>query len=228
MSRNPTSFSLLGALICLAGAPARGQSPAPAPADSSPVFTAAKPSPPATPPADDDHGDTRRIKSDELAGALASAMPKYDPPKPAKPEADQQDADKPKNGIIRLPKYIVRDAKPPVFTEKDLLTEKGQEDLAMKRYIIDTGSMPWLAAGVSKLLFQANADQQYADAERASDMSSLRNAASAAAAGGDRAESDFIRKASNDTFMRRSDWAPIPAHTATSSTPGENGGGNGQ
>ena len=199
MSRNPTSFSLLGALICLAGAPARGQSPAPAPADSSPVFTAAKPSPPATPPADDDHGDTRRIKSDELAGALASAMPKYDPPKPAKPEADQQDADKPKNGIIRLPKYVVKEPKPPVFRERDLHSRSEMTDIGLRRYLgLNIGNFGGLNRPVSLLMYQ--------EQERLNNIADLKEDAKNAKRSGDSAASDYIMRENNRVNYRPSDF----------------------
>ena len=42
------------------------------------------------------------------------------------------------------------------------------------------------------------------------------------------AESSFIRQQSNDTYLRRSDWAPIGSSTTTSSSMGAAGGGNGQ
>jgi hypothetical protein len=205
---------------------------------TSPVFTpsAAAPLPAVSvPPADDDgHGDPRRIQSAELAGALVDSIPKYSPPKaapPPKPEdqqTDLRDIDKPKNGIIRLPKYVVHAAPPPIFTNKDVLDQKGRDDLAMKQYIIDTKDMPSFAAALSKFLFQDNASQQYADAERASNISSLRSDASAAAIDGDAAESSFIRQQSNDTYLRRSDWAPIGSRITTSSSPADAGGGNGQ
>ena len=98
----------------------------------------------------------------------------------------------------------------------------------MKQYIIDTKDMPTLAAALSKQLFQDNAAQQYSDAERASNISSLRSDASAAAIDGDAAESSFIREQSNDTYLRRSDWAPIGSRVKTSSSPAAAGGGNGQ
>jgi hypothetical protein len=236
MPRPRTSFALLTATFALAALAARAQTaaaPAAAPDDTanSPVFTPQAAAPVIKAPVmDDDHGDPRRIQSSELSSALMSSMPKYSPPKPEppKPEVSPADQPQPKNGVVRLPKYVVHDQAPPIFTKKDVMTDEERKQLAMKQYIIDTKDMPTLAAYMSDMLFQDNASQQYADAERASNISSLRSDASAAAVSGDRAESDFIRAQSNDTYLRRSDWAPIGSRTTTSSSAGEAGGGNGQ
>jgi hypothetical protein len=234
MPRLRTSFALLTATFALAALAARAQTaaaPAAAPDDtaSSPVFVPhAAPAPVIVAPApDDDHGDPRRIQSAELSSALMNSIPKYSPAKPPAPKPAAP-ADQPKNGVVRLPKYVVHDQAPPVFTKKDVMTDEERKELAMKQYIIDTKDMPTLAAFMSRALCQDNASQQYADAERASNISSLRSDASAAAVGGDKAESDFIRAQSNDTYLRRSDWAPIGSRTTTSSSPGDAGGGNGQ
>jgi hypothetical protein len=237
MPRPGISFPLVTAALVLSAVAARAQNAAataaPKPDDTTlvPVFTPAAAAPviPTATVREDDHGDRRRIQSSELNDAVISSIPKYAPPKPVAPKADDPaDADKPKNGIIRLPKYVVHDSTPPIFTKKDVLTPTGRDDLAMKQYIMDTNGMPTFAAYMARQLFQANASQQYADAERASNISSLRTAANAAAAGGDPAESKLIRDQTNDTYLRRSDWAPIGSRTTTSSSPGDAGGGNGQ
>src|SRR5688572_18584602 len=61
-----------------------------------------------------------RSVSPGVAAALAAAAPKYTPP-PPKPEpkseqdlVDMREIDKPKNTIVRLPEYIVREPVPPV------------------------------------------------------------------------------------------------------------------
>ncbi len=75
--------------------------------------------------------------SSDVAATLASVLPKYNPaPKAREEPADLRETDKPKNGIIRLPKYEVRvtkEPKPMVFTETELLTGKGMAEIAMKR-----------------------------------------------------------------------------------------------
>ena len=60
-----------------------------------------------------------------MAETLKSALPKSAFVKPAEknPETespDLRDTDKPRNDIVRLPKYLVRDRKPPVFTDREL------------------------------------------------------------------------------------------------------------
>ena len=84
-----------------------------------------------------------RAISPAVAAALAAAMPKYTPPppKPAPvPEEelpDLRETDKPKNTIVRLPKFVVRDAKPPVFRDRDLNTKQGLARIAMRRYLTE-------------------------------------------------------------------------------------------
>ena len=226
----PSSPFLLSLLLGLAATAASAQTDS-APTGSgpaadtktSPVFTpAAATEPPVVrlPPVQDEHGDTRRIQSSELSTALVESMPKYDPPKPVAPKPDAADTDKPKNGIVRLPKYVVRDRRPQIFTDKDVMTEQAKKDAAMKAYVMDlSGANPYVAGG-ARILFQSYADQQYADAERASNISSLKADASLSAAGGDKAESDFIKSQSNDTYMRHQDWADnIPNSRPDASTP---------
>jgi hypothetical protein len=184
---------------------------------------------PTAPPAEDEHGDHRQIQSAELTDALTSAMPKYAPPAATPPEPEVSDADKPKNGVIRLPQYVVREAKPPVFTERESMTKQGLNDLAMKRYLgLDPSKMNSpLAAAIARVMFQSYANQQYSDAERLSNISDLNSSAAAMARGGDTAESDYIKRESDDTYARgmeseqsglddHAGWgAPVPSEAAT-------------
>src|SRR6185312_2365529 len=97
---------------------------------------------PAEAPQADYHGDPPRIQSNEISGALVNSLPKYAPPAPAaaKPaEAEPQ----PRNGIIRLKKVVVREEKPPVFTEKQLYSPKSLGDIEIQRYTgLDPAKMP--------------------------------------------------------------------------------------
>ncbi|MBL9209433.1 MAG: hypothetical protein JNL92_03145 [Opitutaceae bacterium] len=154
---------------------------------------------------------TRAISS-EVAAALAAAAPKYTPPPPPpppKPETEQVDLreiDKPKNTIVRLPKYIVREAKPPVFTERSIHTEKGLTDIAMRRYISDADralnrwTLPLF--GTSK---ESRAMAMYAEDERLKNMTNLEEAAIAASKS-DAAAGTYIRKEAQKTFLRSSDF----------------------
>jgi hypothetical protein len=159
-----------------------------------------------------------RAVSPEVAAALATAAPKYTPP-PPKPEPrpeeelpDLRDVDKPKNTIIRLPKVIVQEPRPAVFTERAIHTEKGLTDIAMRRYISDVDralnrfTLPLF--GTSK---EARAMAMYAEDERLRNMSEL-EATAAAVSQGDAAAGAYIRRESEKTFMRSSDfgWSSGP------------------
>jgi hypothetical protein len=153
-----------------------------------------------------------RAISPDVAAALAAATPKYTPPPPKpepKPEEEQvdlRDVDKPKNQIIRLPKVIVQEPRPPVFTERAIHTEKGLTDIAMRRYISDVDralnrfTLPLF--GTSK---EARAMAMYEEDERLRNMSELESAASAVSKG-DAAAGEYIRRESQKTFMRSSDF----------------------
>jgi hypothetical protein len=82
--------------------------------------------------------------SPDVAAQLAASRPKFTPvapPPPPKPEEEMPDlreTDKPKNTIVRLPKYIVQEPRPPVFRELDIHTKQGLANLAMRRYMSET------------------------------------------------------------------------------------------
>lgn len=197
----------LGTAVLLPIAPLASAQSAVAPA-TSPVLapgSAEKAPAPAAP------RRTRAISS-EVAAALAAASPKYTPPPPRpepKPEEEQQDLreiDKPKNGIVRLPKYIVQEPKPAVFSERAIHTEKGLTDIAMRRYISDADralnrfTLPLF--GTSK---EARALAMYAEDERLKNMSELEDAATSASKS-DAAAGTYIRKEAQKTYLRTSDF----------------------
>ena len=88
--------------------------------------------------AQEDTSSRTRVVSDNLAAALADTMPKYNPPppKPEEPELtpEEQAAQDRKNNIIRLPEVVVRGERPPIFTEREVNTDKGLEEIAVNRY----------------------------------------------------------------------------------------------
>ncbi len=151
-------------------------------------------------PADSD-GVTRTV-SPGVAAALALGMPRYSPPKPTPtppPQpVDLRDVDKPRNEIKRLPKYIVRESRPPVFRDRDLFTAAGLADLSLKNH-------PGLHFGNFLGLNSATAYQMYLDDQRLENMSDLADTARAMSAGGDPGEGSYILRQSQDTYMRRSD-----------------------
>jgi hypothetical protein len=149
--------------------------------------------------------------SPELAASLAATMPKYNPPKPVEKKPDDEDVDlrdvdKPKNQIIRLPKYVVQEQKPPVFRERDIHTAKGLAALAIKRYLseadraLNSFRLPFF--GVSN---EARALAMYAEDERLKNISDLNDTARTVGKT-DPKEAAYIKRATQDTYMRWSDF----------------------
>jgi hypothetical protein len=186
-----------------------------APTQSSSPVLAAPPAEKAPPP-----GTPKRTRaiSSEVAAALAAASPKYSPP-PPRPEptpeeqqVDLRDVDKPKNTIVRLPKMVVREPKPAVFSERSIHTEKGLTDIAMRRYISDADralnrfTLPLF--GTSK---EARAMAMYAEDERLKNMADLADAANNASKS-DSAAGTYIRRESEKTYLRTNDfgWSSGP------------------
>jgi hypothetical protein len=164
---------------------------------------------PALAPSPDYHGDPPRIQSNELAGALVNSLPKYTPPPPPAPKKPEAEEAQPRNGVIRLPKVVVREEKPPVFTEKQLYTPKSLGDIQIQRYTgLDPAKMPGVAAPITRFVFSDYAKQMQADADRQQNLSDSNDMARAAALSGDPGESQYIKRVSSDTFMRDSDNTP--------------------
>ena len=174
----------------LAGAPAEQSTPPPAPKRT-------------------------RVISPEVAAALAAATPKYTPPPPPPPKPepkpeeelpDLRDIDKPKNEIVRLPKFMVREQKPVIFTERAIHTAKGLTDIAMKRYITDADralnryTIPLFGTSA-----EARAMAMYAEDERLKNITDLRDAG-VDAARVDPAAGSYILKETQQTYLRSSDF----------------------
>lgn len=84
--------------------------------------------PPAVPTA------TEPVASPKLTRLFAGALPKYAPPKPeSAAPATVSAGDRPRNGIIRLPTYLVREARP--ISDEDVLTQQGRESAMARRYL---------------------------------------------------------------------------------------------
>ncbi len=202
----PVALSLLTATLA-ATTPSSLPAQNAVPVSATPILNAAPSAAPAP-----ETPRRRRAISGEVAAALAAATPKYTPPPPKPPptpEAEQidlRDVDKPKNTIVRLPKYIVREQKPPVFRERDINTAKGLTAIAMGRYISDADramnrfTLPLF--GSSK---ESRALAMYAEDERLQNMSDLRDAATNASKS-DAAAGTYIRRESQKTFLRTSDF----------------------
>ncbi len=111
--------------------------------EKNPILAPAAPVPPR--PA------ARRLMSDEISARLAAVAPKFQPPtpKPA-PAASESNPpepeDRPKNTIIRLPRYIVEGERPPTFKQRELLTPKAKLELAYKQHPgLRVGSLPFFS-----------------------------------------------------------------------------------
>jgi hypothetical protein len=204
MSRYPAVLTILaalgGAALSATGQPAN-------PAAARPPTGASAPAGPAA-------DSSSRPESAEVAAELAIGMPKYDPPKPPPPptpeeqQADLRDLDKPKNGIVRLPAYMVHEPRPTVFREWDLYSKEGLARLALQRYR-GLGLMPF--AGMNKLI----ATELYEADERLQNMADLDATAQAMARGGDKSESEYVKRISQDTYMRGIDWGgTVPSNDA--------------
>lgn len=214
------SLKLLSLAVSLLGvAPAaRAQGlPPPSPQTASSARDTQATSPVLAPKKDaaaQDSGPRRaRPVSGGVAAALAAAAPKYTPPPPAKaeptPEAERPDLreiDKPKNTIVRLPDYIVQEKKPAVFSERTINTEKGLTDIAVRRYISDLDqalnrfTLPFFGSS-----YKARAMLMYEEDERLRNIADL-NAAADGASKSDPAAGAYIRRETQETFIRTSDF----------------------
>ena len=149
----------------------------------------------------------QRVFSKNVAEALAARMPKYNPPEPEPEPVDEEemqdmrDVDKPRNKIIRLPEYVVRQDKPPVFRDRDINTKAGLKKLAMKRYFYET------SIALNKLTIPLFGDAEsyalmlYEQDERLKNISDLNETANDI----DRVDPEDakeIRKATRDTYGR--------------------------
>jgi len=172
-----------------------------------------------------------RAVSENVAAQLAARMPQYTPPPdPKKPSSDAgptspaqneqaedltdlRDEDRPQNQILRLPDYVVREKKPPVFRERDIHSPSSLAALTASRYLSETGqalnryTLPLFGGGA-----QAYALARYEEDERlrnirdlndtARDLGQLQNAETAVS--GSEGSTWGIPPASSGASARRS------------------------
>lgn len=85
-----------------------------------------------------------RAVADQLAVATREFAAAANSSTPAAPVA-QTETDVPRNGIIRLPSYVVREQRLVVPKPRDVLTPQGRLDLALKRHPgLRLGAFSWL------------------------------------------------------------------------------------
>ena len=158
--------------------------------------------------------EQHREVSSSVAARLFDALPKYTPPppKPAQDEdVDLRDVDKPKNHIIRLPRYVVHQPRPPVLSERAVHTKQGLEALAMERYwtegyrALNPFTLPLFGTSPEKA-----AMAMYEEDERLKNMSDL-NEQARMVGSEDKAQGQYVKKQVQQTFIRPGDfdWKPI-------------------
>ncbi|MFZ9683083.1 MAG: hypothetical protein ACO3DQ_07765 [Cephaloticoccus sp.] len=158
-------------------------------------------------PADEVPTRNTRVVSPAVAAALAAGMPKYNPPKPVEQDAngepvDLREVDKPRNQIVRLPDYVVREKKPPVFREVDLYTQKGLGELAKMRYLSETGqALNRYTIPLFGMSAESYALMRYAEDERLRNVSELNDSARDVSLT-DPENAKAIREATRDTYAR--------------------------
>jgi len=106
-----------------------------------PIFNSVSAPAPAKPAAANKTVVKSQVRSPEIAAALASEIPKYDPPKPEKTAvADAGKPNAPKNQTprlpaVRLPTYVVGQSRYRELDDRDVDTEKVFTDLQVKHYL---------------------------------------------------------------------------------------------
>ncbi|MFO1452061.1 MAG: hypothetical protein U1F61_28105 [Opitutaceae bacterium] len=173
---------------------------------------AVTPSPPPDRPTVEVSGPSKRLSKTTLSAVtagIAYEVPAQKKPEEKKPEPAEAEEEGPKNGIIRLPQYIVEGDRPPVFRPRDVNTKKGLGQIAVDKYFTETGkalnrfTIPLF--GMSK---EQYALMMWEEEERLKNMKNasenvylLRQTDPAAAA--------QLKREVDQTFIRRSEFSPI-------------------
>lgn len=200
MTRLARVSALLLAVHALAFAAHAQSAPAAADAENSRSAIQAAPAPEPAPTAAPKLKRDRPI-SDNLASALSASMPKYNPPPPPRTEdedVDLREVDKPRNTIIRLPKYTVTGPRPPVFRERDIYNRSNRTNLSLARN-------PGLNLGNVLGLNRPIAMAMYAEQERLNNMAEMDDTAESIGRA-DAAAGAYLKRVTDETFMRTSDF----------------------
>lgn len=169
--------------------------------------------------AQEDTSNRTRVVSDNLAAALADTMPKYNPPpmESEKEKEEKAELDKPKNGIVRLPEVVVRGERPPIFNEREINTDKGLQEIAVKRYF--SGAAQALNSKHIPLIGKSNeaiAMAMWAEDERLRKMTDFQERADMLATLGEDEESEETRKMIQEATARDTTMpAPSALHRET-------------
>jgi hypothetical protein len=148
--------------------------------------------------------------STDVSKSVTSAF-QYNPPPPPKPEAEQVDLreiDKPRNEIIRLPKYMVEAKRPPVFNDRNLYSQEMLRRLAYKRYASAFSRDVLNRYQIFGKGDEAYAMMQYEAEERRQNMAEMADKVSMYRISGDKEEANQLKQDAQNTFMRRTDFGP--------------------
>lgn len=150
--------------------------------------------------------------SPETESLLKARRPKFDPPKPVPPPKpddqlpDMRDIDKPKNQIVRLPKVVVTEKPPPIFSQREINTKDGLAEIAAKTYLANPRNMSPAAAAAQRMIFGGYALEQYQEQERLNNIASLKDTAGVFQRAGDKDEANLLKNVSADTYLQRGDF----------------------
>jgi hypothetical protein len=195
--------------LCAQNAPAPAIAPAAARAAPANDNVSVAASVPAASKRIENAPSSARAISPEVAAQLAASRPKFSPTPPPKPEEDLPDLreiDKPKNTIVRLPKYVVVAPRPPIFRERDIYTRQGLANLAMRRYFSETDRA--LNRFTLPLFSISNSDRalaMYAEDERLKNMADVADNTNMVMKS-DAAAGTKMKDAAQQTFIRWSDF----------------------
>lgn len=171
--------------------------------------------------AQEDTSERTRAVSDNLAAALSDTMPKYNPPDPEAEKARKAReelfaTDEPKNGIVRLPTVVVEGERPPIFSEREVNTDKGLEQIAVKRYF--GGAAQALNTVAIPLFGQSNeavAMQMWEEDERLRQITDYNERADMEEALGEDEKSKETRRLIQETTARDAGVPPSALHRET-------------
>jgi hypothetical protein len=162
----------------------------------------------------DSKAKEQELSRETSAAVLAGIT--YQPPKPVVTKVDDdidlRDTDKPRNEIIRLPKYVVEATRPAVFKERNLYTPEMLKRLAAQRYL-------GVGQGLNRYQIGRSGEniaiQMYWDDERLKNMTEAGRQVSLYRLAGDDARADKAEEQNRSTFLRVDDAATKEVSRAT-------------
>ena len=147
----------------------------------------------------------QRAISGEASAALSAGY-SYQPQKPVEvsedEEIDQRDVDKPRNQIIRLPKYMVEAQRPPVFRERDFYSNSAELRQLMLNKYFGQGLLNQKQLGKTGAMYAA---QSFWDDQRLKGMMEMNQQASIYRVAGDDDRAKEAAEDAQSTYLRVND-----------------------